>query len=270
MPADGVYISPSGKKTFIPLENNPDVFSSLVHDLGVSRALGFYDIYSIDEGDVLSQAPRPALALIFITPPSIYHAVRAEDGMVRPADGNSATYDKSGSSEPVVWFRQIIGNACGLIALLHCVSNGDVRKFVQSGSILHDLLKKATPLKPTLRAAVLYESEELEKAHMRAARLGDTAAPRAEEHAGHHFLAFVKGNDGHLWELEGGVEGPIDLGELGEDDLLSGRALDLGVRRFLKHADGNLEFSLVALAKRPSEEQTKGMCPGGSGDGPSL
>ncbi|KAM4066887.1 ubiquitin carboxyl-terminal hydrolase, family 1 domain-containing protein [Hirsutella rhossiliensis] len=253
MPTEGVFISPSGKKTFIPLENNPDVFTSLVHDLGVSQQLGFYDVYSVEDAHVLSLAPRPALALIFITPPDMYRAVRADDGLVKPA-GDALTYDQSGSSEPVMWFRQTIGNACGLIALLHCVANGEAADLVKPGSDLHALLERATPLKPIPRAAALYDSEELERAHMRAARLGDTAAPRAEEHAVYHFLAFVKGKDGHLWELEGSVDGPIDRGELGgEEDLLSDRALDLGVRRFLKHAGGNLEFSLVALAKRPAE-----------------
>lgn len=253
MPTEGVHISPGGKKTFIPLENNPAVFTSLVHDLGVSQELCFYDVYSVQDANVLSQASRPTLALIFITPPDIYRAVRADDGLAKPA-GDALTYDKSGSSEPVMWFRQTIGNACGLIALLHCVANGEAARLIKPGSDLQALLERLAPLKPTPRAAALYDSVELERAHMRAARLGDTAAPRAEEHVAHHFLAFVKGKDGHLWELEGSVDGPIDRGELGDgEDLLSDRALDLGVRRFLKHAAGNLEFSLVALAKRPAE-----------------
>ncbi|KJZ78805.1 hypothetical protein HIM_01578 [Hirsutella minnesotensis 3608] len=250
MPTEGVHVLPSGKKMFIPLENNPDVFTSLVHDLGVSPQLGFYDVYSINDADVLSQTPRPALALIFITPPDMYRAVRAQDGLAKLA-GREPTYDKCGDDEPVMWFRQTIGNACGLIALLHCVANGEARGFVEDGSVLHDLLEVAKPLRPAARAAALHDSEALEKAHMRAARLGDTSAPRAEEFVGHHFLAFVKGKDGHLWELEGSVDGPIDRGALGEeDDVLSEKALDLGVRRFLEHAGDNLEFSLVALAKR--------------------
>lgn len=134
-------------------------------------------------------------------------------------------------------------------------SRGNSAFTTSTASDLHALLERVTPLKPMPRAAALHDSEELERAHMLAARLGDTAAPRAEEHVGHHFLAFVRGKDGHLWELEGDVDGPIDRGELGdEEDLLSDRALDLGVRRFLKHAAGNLEFSLVALAKRPAEQ----------------
>lgn len=248
MPTEGVKILPSGRKSFIPLENNPEVFTSLVHDLGVSEELGFFDVYNLDEPELLALIPRPALALIFITPPDMYYAVRKEDAIEQASD--KLTYDKSGADEPVMWFQQTIANACGLIALLHSVSNGEVKKFVKSGSLLDRIVQQAVPLKPEARAAALYDNEELERAHMRAARLGSSVPPPAEEHASLHFLAFVKGKDNHLWELEGAVDGPIDRGELGEgEDLLSERALDLGVRRFLKHANGNLQFSIVALAK---------------------
>lgn len=251
MPTEGVYVPPSGSKMFIPLENNPDVFTSLIHDLGVSQELGFYDVYSVD-AEALSLMPRPALALIFISPPPMYHAVRAEDGI--PELTGEPTYDNSGREEPVMWFRQTISNACGLIALLYAVANGEARRFVESGSMLDKLLSEATPLKAVVRAAALYDNEELERVHMRAARLGSTAAPRANEHPNHHFLAFVKGGDGHLWELEGCVDGPIYRGELGDDeDMLSDAALDKGVRRFLKHAGDNLEFSIVVLAQKPAE-----------------
>ena len=69
----GVYIDPNGKKTFIPLENNPEVFTELVHKLGVSPKLGFYDVYSLDDLDLLSLIPRPVHALIFISPADVYH-----------------------------------------------------------------------------------------------------------------------------------------------------------------------------------------------------
>ena len=39
----GVYIRPDGTKTFVPLENNPAVFTELVHRLGVSSDLAFYE-----------------------------------------------------------------------------------------------------------------------------------------------------------------------------------------------------------------------------------
>ncbi|WYZ44488.1 hypothetical protein EsH8_VII_000924 [Colletotrichum jinshuiense] len=249
MPADGVYYTPTGQKVVIPLENNPEVFTSLIHDLGISPELGFFDVYSLDEPSLLDLVPRPALALIFITPGPMYYQVRAADG-TRCAKEDGVTYDGSGADEPVVWFRQTIGNACGLYALIHAVVNGEARKFIQQGSLMDRLLDEAEPLKWEPRAEVLYNSAELEEAHMKAARKGDTAPPPAEEHPGYHFIAFVRGNDGHLWELEGGSDGPVDRGALEDgDDMLSDRALERGVKRFLGFADGNLEFSIVALAK---------------------
>lgn len=245
---EGVYVNPSGKKTFIPLENNPEVFTSLVHDLGLSPELEFSDVYSLDDPDLLAMVPRPALALIFITPAPPYYAVRGADGT--PSAKEGITYDKSGDEEPAMWFRQTIGHACGLIALLHAAANGEARKFVQAGSTLEGLFEKAKSLKPGPRAQLLYDSEELEKSHMKAARMGDTSAPRADEACGYHFITFVKGSDGHLWELEGSTDGPIDRGELRNgDDMLSEAALEKGVRKFLKVADGNSEFSIITLAK---------------------
>lgn len=245
----GVYINSKGKKTFIPLENNPEVFTELVHKLGVSPQLGFYDIYSLDDPDLLAFIPRPCHSLIFISPADVYHRVRKDDG------SKELTYDGAGDSEPVMWFKQTIGHACGLIALLHSVSNGSSKQFIQPGSSLDSLLKEALPKKPWERADVLYNSADLEKAHMSVARKGDSAAPDAEEPNGYHFISFVKGKDGHLYELEGSWNGPIDRGVLEEgEDCLSEKALEMGIRRFVKAAEGNLEFSMVALATMPADE----------------
>jgi ubiquitin carboxyl-terminal hydrolase L3 len=250
MPTEGVHIMPNGKKRFIPLENNPEVFTSLVHDLGVSPKLGFYDVYSIDEPSLIAMVPRPVHALIFITPGPMYFAVRKEEG-TRLLDDQEITYDGAGDTEPIVWFRQTIGHACGLMALVHAIANGEARSHVHEGSLIDRLIKEALPLRPAERADVLYNSEELEVAHMKAARTGDTVAPQAADDNGYHFIAFTKGKDGHLWELEGASDGPVDLGLLPEGvDMLSDVALDSGVRRYLKHANGNVEFSIVALAEQ--------------------
>lgn len=103
----------------------------------------------------------------------------------------------------MIWFKQTIGHACGLYALIHSVGNGPAKDFIIQETLLDRLLKEAMPLKPLPRADVLYNSTELEKAHMSSAFKGDSAAPMAEEPNGYHFISFVKGNDGHLYELEG-------------------------------------------------------------------
>jgi ubiquitin carboxyl-terminal hydrolase L3 len=138
------------------------------------------------------------------------------------------------------------------MALLHCVSNGSAKQFIQPGSLLQKLLQEAIPCKPIARADVLYNSSELEHAHMAAAVKGDSQVPRSDEGNGFHFLAFVKGDNGHLYELNGSWDGPLDHGRLPEgDDLMSEKALEMGVGRYMKLADGSIEYSMVALATNP-------------------
>lgn len=221
--------------------------SHLIHQLGLPPTLGFSDVFSIDEPDLLAFVPRPSHALLLVFPVSrTYEASRVHE------DSSLPEYSGSGPSEPVTWFKQTIRNACGLIGLLHAVSNGEPRSQVIPGSDLDGLLREAKPLKPLARADLLYESKALESAHADAARLGDTQAPEAEDSVDLHFVAFVKGVDGRLWELDGRRKGPLERARLSEDeDALSDRALDFGVRRFLKTetAGGNpdLRFSLVSL-----------------------
>ena len=115
-------------------------------------------------------------------------------------------------------------------------------------------MNDAIPLKPVERADLLYESEALESAHQAAASVGDTAAPAAEDNIDLHYVCFVKSEKNHLWELDGRRKGPLNRGELAPDeDVLSEKALNLGVRSFLKReaeaGGGELRFSLITLAE---------------------
>ena len=221
----------------------------LVRQLGLSPAIGFTDVWSIDSPDLLAFVPRPSYALLLVFPVSQAY----ESGRITE-DTPLQEYTGSGPSEPVMWFKQTIRNACGLIGLLHAVSNGAPRKHVTPGSDLDALLREAEGLGPIKRADLLYESKALESAHAGAARLGDTEAPQAEDSVDLHFVAFVKGEDGRLWELDGRRKGPLERGILGEEeDALSERALELGVRRFLeiekKSGNPDVRFSLVSLGE---------------------
>ena len=120
------------------------------------------------------------------------------------------------------------------------------------GSDLDKLLQQATPLSPLARADLLYESTALESAHQTAANKGDTAPPSANDRIDLHYVCFVKSSENNLWEMDGRRIGPLNRGKLEPDeDVLSSKALDLGVRSFLKRetegGGGELRFSLVAL-----------------------
>lgn len=123
-----------------------------------------------------------------------------------------------------------------------------------ANSSLAKLLSDAIPLRPVERADLLYESEALESAHQAAASGGDTNAPAAEDNVDLHYVCFVKSQNNNLWELDGRRKGPLNRGELAPDeDVLSDKALDLGVRSFLRReaaaGGGDLRFSLITLAE---------------------
>lgn len=115
------------------------------------------------------------------------------------------------------------------------------------------LLEKGIPLAPEERALVLEGSPELETIHTTAALKGDTAPP---EHAGDevdgHYICFVQSSkDGHVYLLDGGRKGPLDVGiTLKEgEDMLSEPALE-AVRSLINLEDGkNLNFNLLALVE---------------------
>jgi ubiquitin carboxyl-terminal hydrolase L3 len=184
----------------------------LASKLGLSHDLQFYDIYSLTDPDLLSHIPRPVMALLVIMPLTpAWHANRLAE------DSSKSPYAGKGQDEPVIWFKQTIGHACGSIGLVHCVLNGEAKEYILSGSTLSKLREDAVNLGMDERAKLLYDSKEFEEAHQSVADMGDTVAPSAEDgdRLGQHFVAFVK-EGGRLWELEGGRKGPLDRGALGE------------------------------------------------------
>jgi ubiquitin carboxyl-terminal hydrolase L3 len=238
------------QKMWTVLENNPEVMNHLAKDLGLdTNALSFYDVYSLTDPDMLAFIPRPAVALLVIIPmtPTWNEARTTEDK-------DKTEYEGKGDAEPVIWFKQTIGNACGSIGLVHCLLNSEASQHIQPSSTIDTIRKEALPKPIWERAKVLEDSDAFEKAHADAVHLGDTVPPVqiGEDHSGQHFVAFVKAKDGHLWELEGGRMGPLDRGVLKEDeDVLSPAALENGIGRLMRiesEKGGDLRFSAIALA----------------------
>lgn len=227
--------------------------NTLALKLGLSPDLQFYDVYSLTDSTLLS-IPRPVYALLVILPLTpAWDANRAEE------DKDKGEYKGKGEDEPVIWFKQTIGHACGSIGLLHCVINGPAKQCIQPGSTFEKIRQKAMELGMQERAKMLYDDQDFEDAHQSVATMGDTIPPdaRGGEHLGQHFVAFVK-QGGRLWELEGSRKGPLDRGALGDyEDVLSPRGIELGLGRVIqletKNGGGDLRFSCIALAKKVEE-----------------
>lgn len=224
-------------------ENNPDVLEILCENLQLSWDLGFHDVLSTSPEFLQECYFRPCHALIVLADQSIYRAARSA---VEPT---ISEYKGSGPNEPVIWMKQTIGHACGLMALLHVVFNLEGGRYVRPDTATDALRQQAILLGPAERAQLLYDSSFLEEAHMDAASRGSSNVPSPRDDNRHHFLAFVH-KDGKVWELNGGMNGPLLRGELDEwEDLLSERGMELTVRDFLKAAEqtGCNEMSIVAV-----------------------
>lgn len=219
------------------------MLSRLCQNLGVAPGLSFHDVFSTSP-ELLAWIPRPIHALILLADRPIYTAARAA---VQPTVAEHKTW---GPDERVMWMKQTIGHACGLMALLHIVFNLEGGRYLTSGSALDALRNRATELAPIERAQLLYQSKFLEDAHMAAASMGSSAPPSPQDDNHHHFVAFVQ-TEGKVWELNGGMNGPLMRGALeGEEDLLSERGLAMTVQDFLDAAakGGYGEMSIVAVA----------------------
>ena len=223
--------------------------NQLALKLGLSSELQFYDVYSLDGSEQLAHIPRPALALLVIIP-----LTPAWDQSRKAEDANKEHCTDSGPNESVIWFKQIIGHACGSMGLLHSLINGPAINFIERDSDLAAIRSLAIPLDKTERAEMLYNSKPFEIAHKSVEQAGDSYADPTGERNGGHFVSFVK-SGGVLWELEGSRMGPLSRGSLADDeDVLSPRALDMGIKRIIKlTADGgeeSLRFSCIALARK--------------------
>lgn len=207
----------------------------------------FYDVFSIDEPEMLAFIPRPVAALILVFPISKeYEAYR------EAADAAAADYDpvaaRAGGPD---WWPQTITNACGTMALLHAVANGLPESTVPAGSLIGQIVSQSGQLGTNAaRAQLLEDSAEFEAAHASVCDEGETDAPAADDPIDFHYVALVRAKNGHLYELDGRRKGPIDLGQLEEgQDALSKKSLDK-VREFMeREKESGGYFSIIALSE---------------------
>ncbi|KAH8745670.1 ubiquitin carboxyl-terminal hydrolase, family 1 [Diaporthe sp. PMI_573] len=229
------------RKHFIPLESNPDVFNNLIHLLGSTDDLSFQDVISLDEPSLL---PRPAIAMILVFPTTDRYAehITIEDSKLDEPNYNN-------NDEDIVWFKQLINNACGLYGVLHALCNGCARTMHRPDSLIARLLKDCSSLPSTERSRLLEDSAELEEVYSKVARQGSSKVPEdAKDEVDYHYVCFVRSHkSGHLYELDGDRKGPRDTGLLLEsDDVLVPEGLNL-IRNYMNREERNENFGLLAL-----------------------
>ncbi|KAF7886024.1 hypothetical protein EAF00_010127 [Botryotinia globosa] len=245
----------SRKNTDSKSENKSEVMNALAIKLGLSPALKFYDVCSLTGTDSLKNIPRPVYALLFSIPfTSTWDSITRAKEMAKPP------YKGSGPDQPVIWFKRVIADACGSMGLLHCLLNGQAHRYILPETILSRLYQRSIPLAPDDRAIMLYNDQNYEDAHQAIAGLGDKASPTGKaEKPRRNFVAFVRGEDGWLWEMDGTRGGPIRREPRLEEheDLLTDDILRFCMGGFVDtDSDEDTMCSCIALAKDPTEAVT--------------
>ncbi|KAJ2502878.1 ubiquitinyl hydrolase 1 [Coemansia sp. RSA 1972] len=218
---------------WVPLESSPEAMTKMIHRLGVDKAVAFSDVLGLDD-ELLAMTPQPVHALVFLFPVTdSFQAARIREA-------------SSSTPSPNVWYsKQTIGNACGTMAILHALAN--VQDRVSIGGDLKAYFDKTKDMAPLDRSLVLEQNEAVAQAHGASAQEGQTAAPAADAKVDLHYAAFVS-VDGHIYELDGGIPGPIDHGP--SSDFLKDAAKIIQ-KRISALGDTKQLLSVLALGPNP-------------------
>lgn len=209
-----------------------------------TSALQFCEVLSMEDW-AFDMVPRPCMGVVMLYP--------IKPASEQYANARTAKIEAEGQevSSNVRYIKQKIGNACGTIGILHALSNlwDKSHLKVANGSYLEKYLADTKDMSGEEIAEYLDSAEggdELEECHQEACAQGATELPAENEIVTTHFIAFSI-QDGHLYELDGRNNAPINHGPCADDKLLEG-ATDV-VKAYMERDPGELRFTVVALTK---------------------
>ncbi|XP_066255998.1 ubiquitin carboxyl-terminal hydrolase [Euwallacea similis] len=227
----------------LPLESNPEVMTKFIHLLGVPDKWSIVDVYDL-EPEALVWVPQPVIALILLFPCSdkFYDHAQKEAEQIKEK-GQTLVND-------LIYMKQYVSNACGSIALIHCVANNADRLDLQDG-VFKKILEEAKNLTPEERGQMLSQSNsnseayKLITAHQELAMEGQTEV-NPNEQVNHHFVALVR-KGGYLYELDGRKEFPVNHGPTNEETFLQDAAKVC--QEFIKRDSEDVNFTVMALVQ---------------------
>lgn len=223
----------------IPLESNPAIFQEFAVKLGLSPLLSFNDIYSITDQELMAFIARPVYSIILLFPLSLeYETLKNNEDSERD---HSATNN-------VMWFKQVIRNACGLYALLHALCNLPSGLIV-SQSKIYNFIENVKHT-DNIQAQASLVNNLAQGMYNEFSKQGQTEAPSAEDSTDLHFICFTKGLDGKIYELDGRREGPHLLGNPIEGDVIDQKIVVDRIQKYMSLAKGenSLKFAMMGLS----------------------
>lgn len=157
----------------------------------------------------------------------------------------------SSNTKDVFFLKQTVENACGSVALLHVLGNNMAT--VSPGSLMDKFYSAVKDQSHDEKGSALEKDAQICALHASYSSIGQTEAPDASANVDLHFIAFVRGEDGNLYELDGRMDGPICHGAIDGD--LQGaffQACSKAIQERFIGDSSNLNFTAMALTPTPS------------------
>eukprot|EP01048_Picozoa_sp_COSAG05_P021129 COSAG05_NODE_3794_length_1834_cov_1.688761_1_plen_262_part_00 len=192
---------------WLPLESNPEVFTSFARKVGLPEPWEFVDVFGLDP-ELLGMIPGAVAAVIVLFPCTerIYAARAVEERALRAEQTRNGVSEAAAAAyhlEQVASF----GNACGTIAAVHVLANADIGGM--AGPITRFREDTASQTSSERGQALLttqhlkQESDEAAKHACAQTECPDRDGPDLD----HHYCAFVPvttaAGGQHVVELDG-------------------------------------------------------------------
>ncbi|XP_063361583.1 ubiquitin carboxyl-terminal hydrolase isozyme L3-like [Cydia amplana] len=220
----------------LPMESNPDTMNKYLQKLGVPDNWRMVDVIGLED-EALGWVPRPVLAVVLLFPLSEAYEVHRtiEESQLRTT-----------AEEPpknVFHLKQVLSNVCGTIALVHSIAN-NVHNIQLADGLLKNYIDEAQDLNSAAKGELLERSTAILEAYKQLVRTSSHEAGQTEEPVNYHFVTFIH-KDGHLYELDGRKDQPIDHGPTTPERVLEDAAKVC--REFIEREPDNIGFNVVAL-----------------------
>ncbi|KAH8420487.1 hypothetical protein KR009_010811, partial [Drosophila setifemur] len=212
------------------IESDPGVFTELIRGFGVTGAQ-VEEIWTLD-ADAFHHL-EPIHGLIFL-----FKWVQDDQPAGRIVNDR----------KDIFFTRQVITNACATQALLSLLLNLR-HSDIDLGETLNGFKKFCQDLDPISRGLCLSNEEKIRTVHNSFARpvlFEMEMRQSVPDDDIYHFVGYMPIN-GHLYELDGMQQGPIELAEIGQGKNWLDVVRPIIEARMQRYSVGEIHFNLMAL-----------------------
>ncbi|CAJ1008858.1 putative Ubiquitin carboxyl-terminal hydrolase, family 1/Ubiquitin carboxyl-terminal hydrolase [Leishmania naiffi] len=230
---------PSDESRWCLIESDPAVFREIVQTVGV-KGVSVEDLIMLDPSILEQYEDVYSLVLLFKWQSSEQASLLGT--VVKDA--------------PVFFAKQVIHNACATLAIMNTLCNYSDQ--VDLGPKVQNYLSFCQDLDPEMRGSLLDSFDELREAHNSFAPRSafEKDEPSQKSADVYHFVSFVY-RHGHIWELDGLQEGPLQCREATDANYREAlvevvqRRIDDIAAKDTTGAGQGISFSLMTIVADP-------------------